>query len=198
MVNLATHPVDILAEGIHKLPERDREFASSLVNAHRRFGAVTNKQRQWIETLASRVQLADLDRSVPLTEIQRLFAVATENGMKRPAIVFNHNGQRYRLSKAPNNGRNAGHLYVKAPEYLGKIAPNGSFSWSPDLAPDEVIRTLTALRAFAKDPVGIAKDYARETGCCSFCAQTLTDKRSVAAGYGPICADHYGLPWGGE
>jgi len=25
---------------------------------------------------------------------------------------------------------------------------------------------------------------------------TLTDPRSVAVGYGPDCADNYGLPWG--
>jgi hypothetical protein len=198
MVNIQPLPVDILAKGIDKLPERDRDFAASLIDAHRRFGAVTAKQRQWIETLAGRVKLADLDRFIPLSEITKLFHVATTNGMKRPAIVFTHEGEKYRLSKAPENGRNAGHIYVKTKEYLGKIAPNGAFSWAAMLAPDEVQATLKALRAFAKDPVGIAQEFARETGCCSFCAQTLTDKRSVSAGYGPICAQHYGLPWGDE
>lgn len=36
----------------------------------------------------------------------------------------------------------------------------------------------------------------RETGVCCFCALLLTDPRSIFAGYGPICAAHYGLPWG--
>jgi hypothetical protein len=26
--------------------------------------------------------------------------------------------------------------------------------------------------------------------------RALSDDRSTAVGYGPICADHYGLPWG--
>lgn len=31
---------------------------------------------------------------------------------------------------------------------------------------------------------------------CVFCGRDLTDERSIAAGYGEICADYHGLPWG--
>lgn len=31
---------------------------------------------------------------------------------------------------------------------------------------------------------------------CIFCGLELTDDRSIAAGYGPTCADNRGLPWG--
>jgi len=34
------------------------------------------------------------------------------------------------------------------------------------------------------------------TGNCCFCRRELTDKRSTEVGYGPICADHFSLPWG--
>lgn len=33
-------------------------------------------------------------------------------------------------------------------------------------------------------------------GICAFCARTLTDERSIHVGYGPVCADNQGLPWG--
>lgn len=48
------------------------------------------------------------------------------------------------------------------------------------------------------DLVAAAKRHAEATGNCSFCGLELSDPRSVAAGYGPICAVHYGLPWGEE
>lgn len=34
------------------------------------------------------------------------------------------------------------------------------------------------------------------TGRCVFCSRKLTDDRSTEVGYGPICADREGLPWG--
>jgi hypothetical protein len=48
------------------------------------------------------------------------------------------------------------------------------------------------------DLVAAARRHAEATGNCSFCGLELSDPRSVAAGYGPICAVHYGLPWGEE
>ena len=36
------------------------------------------------------------------------------------------------------------------------------------------------------------------TGTCVFCSRRLTDERSIAVGYGPVCAEREGLPWGEE
>lgn len=33
-------------------------------------------------------------------------------------------------------------------------------------------------------------------GSCVFCSRTLTDERSITAGYGQTCAENHGLPWG--
>lgn len=35
---------------------------------------------------------------------------------------------------------------------------------------------------------------AKLTGHCSFCQRELTDAGSLEVGYGPICADRWGLP----
>lgn len=57
-----------------------------------------------------------------------------------------------------------------------------------------------AIVAFDRDPENTALLYGAETGNCCFCARTLTDPRSNpkegGAGYGPTCAEKYGLPWG--
>jgi hypothetical protein len=53
---------------------------------------------------------------------------------------------------------------------------------------------IAALRAIAEDPVAVAKLYGQATGCCCFCGRELTNGASIAAGYGPICAEGFGLP----
>jgi hypothetical protein len=45
-------------------------------------------------------------------------------------------------------------------------------------------------------PQEAAKSYGRLTGRCCFCQLPLTRSESIAAGYGPVCATSYGLPWG--
>ena len=47
-----------------------------------------------------------------------------------------------------------------------------------------------------KDPQSSAKAHGQRTSNCCFCATKLTNPASVTAGYGPICAEKYGLPWG--
>ncbi len=47
-----------------------------------------------------------------------------------------------------------------------------------------------------KDPVGEAIKSAKLTGNCCFCSTPLRNKSSLFHGYGPICAEKWGLPWG--
>ncbi|HEU5395406.1 MAG TPA: DUF6011 domain-containing protein [Candidatus Methylomirabilis sp.] len=76
--------------------------------------------------------------------------------------------------------------------YYGWIGLDGS--WHPSMdCPDWV---APALEAFGEDPAGAAAVHGKRTGHCSFCGLELTDARSVSVGYGPICAERYGLPWG--
>ena len=51
------------------------------------------------------------------------------------------------------------------------------------------------LEAFALEPITRAKVNGQKYGHCCFCKQELTNAISVYNGYGPICADNYGLPW---
>ena len=41
-----------------------------------------------------------------------------------------------------------------------------------------------------------ASEFGHAHGHCVFCALELTDERSVAVGYGQVCASKRGLPWG--
>ena len=51
------------------------------------------------------------------------------------------------------------------------------------------------LRTIAADPTAAAVKHGKVSGCCCFCARPLTDAGSVEHGYGPTCAEKYGLPW---
>lgn len=55
---------------------------------------------------------------------------------------------------------------------------------------------LHFLRATDRITAEEAEAFGHIHGCCIFCLKTLTDERSVVAGYGPQCAAKNGLPWG--
>lgn len=78
--------------------------------------------------------------------------------------------------------------------FYGRIDTLGNFIRMRN-CPESI---LTLLRLFAHDPAGVAKEHGRLNGRCCLCDNPLTDDRSIEAGYGPVCADHYGLPWGGK
>jgi len=49
------------------------------------------------------------------------------------------------------------------------------------------------LSELAKDPIKVAKEHGKLSGKCCFCNKALTDEKSTAAGYGPVCSKHYHL-----
>ena len=125
--------------------------------------------------------------------IQAMFAKAKES-LKKPKIVLQNNeGEEVKISLAPDSGRNKDFIYIKIAEnYAGKISPDGEFFPVQSCGAG----TIKYLESFSENPEIIAAKYGRLTGSCCFCARHLTDDRSVSVGYGPICADRFGLKWG--
>lgn len=82
-------------------------------------------------------------------------------------------------------------------DYLGRIESTGQLVIAGAVkglpAKGQLIEALQSIDA---DPLAAAVAYARATNRCGFCTRELTDEPSVQAGYGPICAEKYGLPWG--
>ena len=95
---------------------------------------------------------------------------------KRPGTVSVTDGARYGMS-----GR-----------YFGSIDLSGNFHEGGSCC-DEVRDLLTALAAH---PDRVAGQHGVATGSCCFCSRPLSTKESRSVGYGPDCADRYGLPWG--
>lgn len=139
--------------------------------------------------------------------ILALFRKAREH-LKFPAIVLSVPGlaDGVRINVAGQRAKFPGTLNVLAGardeasefgrDFYGRIDLDGHFAPSRKIAPDAITMLTARLRAFAADPATVAGEHGRLTGRCCFCNIALTDERSTAVGYGPVCADHFGLPWG--
>lgn len=208
MTNFRTLPdlalVEHLAFNMTKLPEKDREFAASMASSVASRRGATEKQRYWLERLCDltegrepqKKQVQDVG---DLSGVIALFDNAARH-LKFPAVVLGSGEQTLRLTVAGPTSKAPGSINVTSPgpfdtrTWYGRIDRNGKMSLSSKAAlPDGA---LDQLRRFAANPADVAAQHGRQTGACCFCARELTDARSVAVGYGPICADHYGLPWG--
>ena len=192
--------VNLLTDNLSNLSGSDREFAESLLGSYRA-NRLSEKQALWIGRLALRAENPATKPGEtskggpgPFTPLVEFMARATENGgIKYPKIRLNLDGKRLVLSRAGDTSRNPGSIHVKLnDEYLGSIGVNGS-PYSQHTFPEAV---EAELKAIAENPAERALAHGKATGNCCFCARELEDYRSVSKGYGPICAQRYGLPWG--
>ena len=141
--------------------------------------------------------------AVPVGDLSRiiaLFATAAQH-LRRPAIVLDG----FRVSVAGARSAHAGSLNVTGIDkvfnsfrgqderpWFGRVTTAGTFQPGRN-APDGLAEKLSR---FAADPAGEAAAHGHLTGRCCFCNRALHDERSTAVGYGPDCAESYGLPWG--
>jgi hypothetical protein len=127
-----------------------------------------------------------------------LFETAIAHSLKYPKIrLQTSNGQNVVLSRAGDKSRYTGQIQVTdgrpygANVYFGRIDTAGIFHVS---TADASVSALLA--RLSENPADVASEYGRLTGQCCFCGLALKDARSTAVGYGPICADKFGLAWG--
>tara|TARA_R110000751_G_scaffold18122_1_gene55137 strand:- start:215 stop:1045 length:831 start_codon:yes stop_codon:yes gene_type:complete len=172
------------------------EFARSLHSQVLNKGDLSEKQLSSAQSMVAKVAgvkerraaagIAQQENAVviDLTAIREMFQKVFESGYKRP---------KYRaadlvISRAPDTGKNAGHLYVKSDEdYQGKIAPDGRFFPVRNASETATER----LQAIAADPQGEAIRHGAQTGSCACCGRELTKQESIDAGIGPICAERW-------
>jgi hypothetical protein len=94
-------------------------------------------------------------------------------------------------------------IYFKAGRYF-KVVPNqeGTSVYAKVWQDNEWFFTRGLIREYSltsadKVTAEQAAEFGKVTGACVFCSRLLTDERSLEVGYGPVCADKNGLPWGG-
>lgn len=190
-----------LEQALPKLPPRERQFAESLL---RQASRLSEKQWPYVVKLT---EIANQPRKKPV--VIREFAGVVElldraaERLKYPRLMVRAGGHTYRLTIAGSGASVPGSINVtdtrpgESRTWFGRVTREGEFMPSQKLTKEAGAEIAKALRAMAKDPAGTAKAYGIETGACCFCGLALVDKRSVEAGYGPVCAEKWGLPWGG-
>ena len=183
------------------LNSNNGNFAASLLDQVKKRGDLSPKQLQAVyesiareEDWAKQREQKATQTQIDMTDLLDRFALALKAGIKRPKV----NTGDLLFSLAPAHGHNAGCVYVKGEKdaygdrpYLGKITPEGKFFAGRGVE-DEVKQRIAEVGA---DVVGSAKAHGAQHGNCCFCSRDLTTDESVSNGYGPICADRYGLPW---
>lgn len=134
------------------------------------------------------------------TSVVELFDRAFESGRKYPKLFFAVGTQRFQLHRT-GSGRFPGSIFMKVGgTAIGRIHRDGkveimSRGWDTLTDDDRQVVLLTLL-SLQTDVVTAGSVHGHKHGWCCFCGRELETDASLTVGYGPICADRYGLPWG--
>lgn len=198
-------PIETLRAALPRLSERSQSFGESLIEQYERKGRLSDRQWLFVNELARRAdepppEATDIGSVRGIVDL--LDRAATH--LKHPAIIVRANGQDYRLNIAGPTAKVPGSINVCSTgsygdrKWYGRITREGQFEPSRKYGETTQTAVAAALKAMATDPAKAAAEYGHLTGVCCFCNIALTDQRSTQVGYGPVCAKHYGLPWGGR
>ena len=188
-------------QSINSLRKIDGEFARSLCQQYDRKGALSLKQGYWVRKLINDANSPDPlfgEVDCDMTSIVTKMHDAMEH-LKWPKIRLETEGcRKVVLSVAGQKSKNPGTINITdggpygSNTWYGRIKTDGTFQPSK-YCTDEIVELLVHI---SDDPAGAAAAHGHKTGSCCFCTRELTDERSTDVGYGPVCADHYSLPWG--
>lgn len=201
-----TATVAILTANIGSLPSKDQVFGQSLLTQLANKGSLSSSQWYWVGKLAARATEPKVE-PVTITVgdfggVIDLFNKAKQK-LKFPKIALQlEDGRPVVLtvagaaSKAPGTVNITDGKPFGSNTWYGRVTPSGA--WEPSRKADDAtqVSMSTLLAMLAKHPARVAAEHGKLTGNCCFCNSKLTDKRSTEIGYGTICAQNYGLPWG--
>lgn len=165
--------------------EHGDNFAKDLAS---KFPDVSQLQKFWLHKKALGIK-APQGIQLPAgahDRIQELFRMVSGQ-LRYPKLRFQTSEGTLRLYLDRNRRINV----RCADRSVGYVTSTDRFEFKT--CPDS---TLMLMKLIAVNPVIAASIWGRKMGRCCFCGLELTDERSVAVGYGPICADNWGLPWG--
>lgn len=187
-------------------------FAKSLCSYYEKHSKLSTSQRNWAVVLAYRAisgkdpiaKDSMLAIGIDVAPMFAMFTKANEH-LKFPKIRFDNvlpGGGNLTISLMGSGSKMPGTLGVTNSSsfhdriWYGRILQDGVFLRGKNVSMDTASMVLEFLKKFAADPVKVAAEYGIQSGSCCFCHLPLTTDESLAVGYGPVCAKHYGLPWG--
>jgi hypothetical protein len=172
---------------------QDPSFAEKMSKAWDSNKPMSAATVYWIHRLTQPEKVAS--GTINLERVNTLFGRAMQK-LKRPAIVLSNGTSSIKIAYAGPSSKYRGQVVVAAPTFgdgfYGRVDQSGN--WYKTDSCSEDIEEL--VKQFAESPEDTAAKHGRLTGKCCFCNRGLTDDRSTEVGYGPVCADSFGLSWG--
>jgi hypothetical protein len=187
-----------------KLPMKDQEFALSLLGQLSRKGVLSSKQWPWIKTLADRIDQPKTSSTArnlgDLSELKAMFAKAGEK-LKFPHLMLQlDTGEKIKVWIAGERSKEPGALSIVTmppdKEWIGRVLQDGTWAPKATRSADFYASVGALMSRLLAAPQAVLATHGKQLGACCYCNTELTDARSVEAGYGPVCAKNWGLPWG--
>lgn len=194
-----------------QLSGNDKNFAESLCNQWKVKRRLSESQQEWVDKLIQRgidnFERAEAAKNAPATTPTRIthnvgpllkrFDVAHQAGIESATIrtyLPVVGGLKEKVTLGKRKADSFIHIRVDS-HYFGKVDASGNLIPYPN---DRIFSAplLELIRGIAENPSAAGKVHGQKHGYCMFCGRGLLTTDSVFYGYGPICAEKWGLEWG--
>lgn len=195
------------------LSANDAKFAADLIAYYGKHNGLTVKQEPWIAKLIAR---ATTPKQAPVVAAPAVVSGVNVGGFENAVALFNVAKEHLKFPKVrlvvagkhvvlSLNGKQSkapGYVSITSEgsfpnrTYYGRVSPDGVFTPAHATYGDFLTALTSLLTEFSSNPARVAKDHGKLTGHCCFCNRELglgKEQRSVLVGFGPDCAEHYGL-----
>lgn len=185
---------------IANLSDYDQSFASSLISQYKTKGFLSDKQTPYVFKLLQKA-IGTVEPAAPMSlEVGRILTMfnKAKQKLKLPKVVFKTNFGVVRMWIQGKAAKYPGSVAITLDKlWMGRVHTDGKFQTGVNFQTfDGREKFVDLMVAFSKNPEEVASHYGKLHSKCIFCMKGLNDPKSLAMGYGPICADTYGLDWG--
>lgn len=207
--------IDALRQNKVHLNAENIGFVDSILRQLDNGKVLSAKQWKWLNIMAQRAAqraegVPDFTKAISLGEFKKvlaMFATAKAHGLKYPkirlAVPVADGVQLIALALAGEKHPGCINITDGRPyqqnTWFGRITPEGVWDASTKAAAQHstfMAKLTVFLAQLAQNPAKVIAEYGKLNGHCSLCGIELTDARSKSAGYGPVCAKKWHLPWG--
>lgn len=189
------------------VPEKDRPFATSLVDKFPGYNGWSAKQFHWAKEMLKQAVDPDIGKAKKeqvnlgkFTGVYKLFEKASSLKWPKLNLATFDNQYPVGLSVAGVKAKCPGTINVTdgkpfgENKWYGRIDAEGHFELSsPYKDTPEMMEIIGLLRMLSKDAHETAVKCGKMSGYCTFCNRPLKYDKSVAVGYGEKCAKNWGL-----
>jgi hypothetical protein len=202
-----------LTSVLPKLAERDVDFACKIVAFYNKRKTLSDGYMPWVQKLIDRANgiVPAQPQATNVGDLSGLIGLFKTAGtrLKWPKITLTITGKVVILSMAGERSKAPGSINIKGPgafgesPWYGRVSPTGQYDPSRSVTPEFQAALVALLTGLSTDPFNTVQKYGKLTGQCMFCldtlgpregqAETLTTRRSVAAGMGEKCSKNWGL-----